>query len=1229
MKKIKIDLLLLVLIIFTGLFSFVVETRAEESMPVGTLLYRTSAGNKMYGYNTNIILGDDGVKSGHVAIYAGEGKILEAVNRGVVLNDLNRFINADNGEQFVGAKIPVNFSSIDEDRIESIIKFFEKNKFLYDADLGQQKGPNTREWICSGVAEKIYESLDFDDDEFNEIGDFQYNSNNYFINITPDAYEDNNIHNKELGDHFALNKEYSQINKRKPIKEKGFAVNGLGKLKDSKNYFFFPYTQFLQPGLKDVEIDVNKLTSSFDQEKIRGKSLMLTTVWQGTKNNTNNFKKEKIAGFKKVVKNIANKTKSNLVSLWNKTKSNLASIWNKTKSSLASIWNKTKSNLASIWNKTKSNLASIWNKTKSSLASLWNKTKSSLASLWNNANNFKKEKIASFKKVVKNTTNKVKTSFVSLWSKTNSIFKKNKTVIVKKENKGIVLSGLAAEIKTETKGDIKAPVPIVGDLLKEKILPSIKKVFGEKIINNEQPQSKLISRIIKVARVIDGDTIILSTGEKVRYIGIDTPELNKKGSKDDECLAWVAKVRNQDLLSRGKITLIKDNNVDKDKYGRLLRYVYVNDVFVNRVLVAEGLAETFFCEKNWKNCPVISDQTRKNIIQEANVNAKEFQRGIFSDICVKKEKDKKTEQPIEAEKNFIDTIRKIYPFNPHGFSFDTTKNTEQTKSNTEQSVSTTTPAISTTTPAISTTTPITSTTTPAISTTTPITSTTTPVISTTTPVTNKSPIVISEFATRFLGGASNEFVEIYNSSSTAIDISGWKLMKKSVAGNSWQSKTGKGLANGSIIPALGFFLFGSEEYDYVIQPDYRHTANLSLADPGGHIKIADEVGNEMDRVGYGSNAINPETSPIVFDMSLGSAERRAYATSTSQNMSVGGSHYFLGNAFDSDDNSFDFIIKDNPEPQNSHSLSEPIDLNNITPESINDLHFATSSLTKTSIELAWTAPANSNFATTSYYDIRYEEIGEQDEIDIDWNDTYYKEEYFNVLPRGEEQQFVVSNLKSGARYVFAIKAYNGYNSSDVSNQIATTTITVANNSFSHYNGFMEIADIAHSFKCEYTSDLITPNDIFAQTFVPKKYDSFSKEKLLSSFSFMIKPISAVNHSIDAIRLCSGKMTTATGTNPQADWNCDNPGQAIISDFSLSQNKFTRNLGSYQWRNFFRGTGNNWENQEDEHFIMIKGSNLSFCHNGAETDLYLEGEAVSQYSNISDFVFATFFELYSY
>jgi len=160
---------------------------------------------------------------------------------------------------------------------------------------------------------------------------------------------------------------------------------------------------------------------------------------------------------------------------------------------------------------------------------------------------------------------------------------------------------------------------------------------------------------IGVAYVIDGDTIVLTNGDKVRYIGIDTPELNEVGADDDECLAWTARLRNMELLSNGDFELVKDPNMDKDKYGRLLRYVYSGGVFVNEKLVKEGLAETFFCEPYWENCPVVKDNVRRQQILLANVKAKNNKRGIYSGVCEEKNKEEiaKIESEISSEKTEI------------------------------------------------------------------------------------------------------------------------------------------------------------------------------------------------------------------------------------------------------------------------------------------------------------------------------------------------------------------------------------------------------------------------------------------------------------------------------------------------------------------------------------------------------------------------------------------------
>ena len=89
----------------------------------------------------------------------------------------------------------------------------------------------------------------------------------------------------------------------------------------------------------------------------------------------------------------------------------------------------------------------------------------------------------------------------------------------------------------------------------------------------------------KVIRVIDGDTIEIAGGAHVRYIGMDTPEIYP----EVEFYGLEAKAKNAELVEGKLVTLEKDVS-ETDKYGRLLRYVYVNGVFVNGELVRPGYA---------------------------------------------------------------------------------------------------------------------------------------------------------------------------------------------------------------------------------------------------------------------------------------------------------------------------------------------------------------------------------------------------------------------------------------------------------------------------------------------------------------------------------------------------------------------------------------------------------------------------------------------------------------
>jgi len=91
-----------------------------------------------------------------------------------------------------------------------------------------------------------------------------------------------------------------------------------------------------------------------------------------------------------------------------------------------------------------------------------------------------------------------------------------------------------------------------------------------------------------VVGVTDGDTISVSIGgvvEKLRLIGINTPETG-------ECFASESTARLSQLVQGAEVRLEPDVS-DRDQYGRLLRYVYVGNLFVNEVLVREGYAQAY------------------------------------------------------------------------------------------------------------------------------------------------------------------------------------------------------------------------------------------------------------------------------------------------------------------------------------------------------------------------------------------------------------------------------------------------------------------------------------------------------------------------------------------------------------------------------------------------------------------------------------------------------------
>ena len=127
----------------------------------------------------------------------------------------------------------------------------------------------------------------------------------------------------------------------------------------------------------------------------------------------------------------------------------------------------------------------------------------------------------------------------------------------------------------------------------------------------------------RVTYVFDGDTVEISTGERVRYIGVDTPEIKHQNQKA-QCFGGEAAGKNKELVFGKEVRLKKDVS-DKDKYGRLLRYVYLGDLFVNDYLSRYGFAYA------WAFPPDVKFSQELNDAQdEAHTN----QRGLWAPgIC--------------------------------------------------------------------------------------------------------------------------------------------------------------------------------------------------------------------------------------------------------------------------------------------------------------------------------------------------------------------------------------------------------------------------------------------------------------------------------------------------------------------------------------------------------------------------------------------------------------------
>ncbi|MFH1782234.1 MAG: thermonuclease family protein [Candidatus Omnitrophota bacterium] len=151
---------------------------------------------------------------------------------------------------------------------------------------------------------------------------------------------------------------------------------------------------------------------------------------------------------------------------------------------------------------------------------------------------------------------------------------------------------------------------------------------------------------VYVTHVIDGDTVVLSDGSKIRYIGINTPETRKRIGDtwlyDPKPYSEEAKLFNESLVGGKKVNLEFDVE-KKDKYGRTLAYLYVDGKMVNIEMIKNGFSIAY---------PYPPNDRYINDLLEAEGSARDNKLGIWGDIL------KEVITPSEA-KDHIGLIKTV------------------------------------------------------------------------------------------------------------------------------------------------------------------------------------------------------------------------------------------------------------------------------------------------------------------------------------------------------------------------------------------------------------------------------------------------------------------------------------------------------------------------------------------------------------------------------------------
>lgn len=133
------------------------------------------------------------------------------------------------------------------------------------------------------------------------------------------------------------------------------------------------------------------------------------------------------------------------------------------------------------------------------------------------------------------------------------------------------------------------------DLSKDKVIDTFKSVTNF----HQQPIQELAKEQVEIVRVVDGDTVVVKfndgTTEKVRMLLVDTPE-SVHPTKGAQPFGKEASNYTKKMLAEGKKVTLEIGNPERDKYNRLLGYIWVDGINFNKKLIEEGYARVAYVE---------------------------------------------------------------------------------------------------------------------------------------------------------------------------------------------------------------------------------------------------------------------------------------------------------------------------------------------------------------------------------------------------------------------------------------------------------------------------------------------------------------------------------------------------------------------------------------------------------------------------------------------------------